>query len=604
MGAGLLIAVLGAAFFWISSLRKANTALRASREDSVKLMNEAIEAHKQTKGAMEELRQSRLDLDRAQRVGQIGSWRLDVQQNVLTWSDENHRIFGVPEGTPLTYEMFLGIVHPEDRQSVDTHWKAGMAGAPYDMEHRILVGETVRWVREKAYLEFDDAGKLLGGFGITQDISERKKGEEALRASERRWAVTLSSIGDAVMATDTKGQITFLNKIAEELTGWSMAEAAGKPVKEVFRIVNEHTRAVVEDPVSKVIQTGMIVGLANHTMLLRRDNSELPIDDSGAPIRDDAGHLLGVVLVFRDVSERRRAEEALLESEQRVRRKLESVLSPEGDLGELELADLIDTATFQNQMENFYALTRIPMSIIDLKGKVLVGAGWQDICTKFHRTHPVTLQNCLDSDINLSSGLSQGEKRLYKCQNGMWDMATPISVDRRHVGNIFTGQFFFDDETIDYEFFRAQARKYGFDETQYLAALDRVPRLSRAAVERGMSFFIQLADTLSRIGFSNVKLARLLAERDRLTDSLRESQLDLERTEQEPGRSRQGANSRPAFCEPGLEGACGATPFVGWRIDDCRAARAQESIQDSSRWLAAVSGSCKNAYGMPCWGDH
>ena len=314
---------------------------------------------------------------------------------------------------------------------------------------------------------------------LEQEMRERRQAEEALRDSERRWAVTLSSIGDAVMATDTKGQITFLNKIAEKLTGWSMAEAAGTPVTEVFRIVNEHTRAVVEDPVSKVIQSGMIVGLANHTVLLRKDNSELPIDDSGAPIWDDAGHLFGVVLVFRDVSERRRAEEAMRESEQRVRRKLESVLSPEGDLGELELADLIDTATFQKIVEDFYALARIPMSILDLKGKVLVGAGWQDICTKFHRSHPVTLQNCLDSDINLSSGLSQGETRLYKCHNGMWDMATPISVAGRHVGNIFTGQFFFDDETIDCEFFRAQARKYGFDEPQYLAALNRVPRLSR-----------------------------------------------------------------------------------------------------------------------------
>jgi PAS domain S-box-containing protein len=364
---------------------------------------------------------------------------------------------------------------------------------------------------------------------LEQEMRERRQAEEALRDSERRWAVTLSSIGDAVMATDTKGQITFLNKIAEKLTGWSMAEAAGTPVTEVFRIVNEHTRAVVEDPVSKVIQSGMIVGLANHTVLLRKDNSELPIDDSGAPIWDDAGHLFGVVLVFRDVSERRRAEETLRESEQRVRLKLESVLSPEGDLGELELADLIDTATFQKIVEDFFALARIPMSILDLKGKVLVGAGWQDICTKFHRAHPVTLQNCLDSDINLSSGLSQGETRLYKCHNGMWDMATPISVAGRHVGNIFTGQFFFDDETIDHEFFCAQARKYGFDEPQYLAALNRVPRLSRAAVERGMSFLVQLADTLSRTGFSNVKLARLLAERDRLTDSLRESQMDLER---------------------------------------------------------------------------
>jgi PAS domain S-box-containing protein len=133
------------------------------------------------KRAEEELRQSREDLNRAQEVGHIGSWRLDVCRDVLTWSDENHRIFGVSKGTPLTYESFLEIVHPDDRQFVDTQWKAGLAGEPYDIEHRISVDGLVKWVREKAYLEFDDGGKLLGGFGITQDITERKAAEEALR---------------------------------------------------------------------------------------------------------------------------------------------------------------------------------------------------------------------------------------------------------------------------------------------------------------------------------------------------------------------------------------------------------------------------------------
>ncbi len=133
------------------------------------------------KRAEEALRRSREDLDHAQTVGQIGSWRLDIDRNVLTWSDENYRIFGVPGGTPLTYETFLGIVHPDDREYVDTRWKAGLCGEPYDIEHRILVDGRVKWVREKAYLEFDDAGGLLGGFGITQDITERKRAEEAFR---------------------------------------------------------------------------------------------------------------------------------------------------------------------------------------------------------------------------------------------------------------------------------------------------------------------------------------------------------------------------------------------------------------------------------------
>jgi len=139
-----------------------------------------ITARKQTE---EELHKGRIDMDRAQEVGQIGSWRLDIRRNVLTWSVENHRIFGVTKGTPLTYEAFLAIVHPDDRQYVDAQWNAGLAGEPYDIEHRIVVNGQVRWVREKAYLEFDDTGELLGGFGITQDITERKQLEEELRRS-------------------------------------------------------------------------------------------------------------------------------------------------------------------------------------------------------------------------------------------------------------------------------------------------------------------------------------------------------------------------------------------------------------------------------------
>src|SRR5262245_58992805 len=124
------------------------------------------------------------------------------------------------------------------------------------------------------------------------------------------FTVALSSIGDAVIAADVHGRVTFINPVAESLTGWERHEAEGRPVEEVFRIVSEETLASVENPAVRAIREGAIFGLANHTLLLAKDGRQISIDDSGAPIRSQSGEVIGAVLVFRDVSERRRSEEA------------------------------------------------------------------------------------------------------------------------------------------------------------------------------------------------------------------------------------------------------------------------------------------------------
>lgn len=135
----------------------------------------------------------------------------------------------------------------------------------------------------------------------TETVQQLRRQIEALE-------VTLRSIGDAVIATDVQGRVTFLNPVAERLTGWSAADARNQPFETIFRIVNEHTALPVENPVSKVLQTGGIVGLANHTVLITRDGRRVPIDDSGAPVRLAGGDLIGIIVVFRDVTDRKRAE--------------------------------------------------------------------------------------------------------------------------------------------------------------------------------------------------------------------------------------------------------------------------------------------------------
>lgn len=138
------------------------------------------------RNAEEALRISQDDLNRAQAVAKTGSWRLDVRHNALYWSAETYRIFGIPPGSSLNYGAFLSAVHPDDRDAVDRAWQASRAGEPYDIEHRAIVDGQIKWLREKAELELGESGEFISGFGTTQDITESKLAEEALREADRR----------------------------------------------------------------------------------------------------------------------------------------------------------------------------------------------------------------------------------------------------------------------------------------------------------------------------------------------------------------------------------------------------------------------------------
>lgn len=145
-------------------------------------------------------------------------------------------------------------------------------------------------------------------------------------AQQREWfRIALTSIGDAIIATDTAGCVTFLNPVAEALTGWSLVAAQGQPLTQVFHIINEATRQATANPVAKVLASGAIAGLANHTLLIARDGREIPIDDSAAPIRDAHGNLLGVVLVFRDITERRRSEHEIAQLNRQLTERVQEL---------------------------------------------------------------------------------------------------------------------------------------------------------------------------------------------------------------------------------------------------------------------------------------
>ena len=132
------------------------------------------------------------------------------------------------------------------------------------------------------------------------------------------------------------------------------------------------------------------------------------------------------------------------------------------------LYEVLNIKSFQSLMESFSELTSICSAILDLDGNVLLASGWQDICTKFHRKHPETNKNCIESDLYLTKNVKKGTSLLYKCKNNMWDIVAPIYQNDIHIANLFLGQFIFDDEKLDIDCFCKQAEKYGFNKKKYI----------------------------------------------------------------------------------------------------------------------------------------
>jgi PAS domain S-box-containing protein len=228
---------------------------------------------------------------------------------ITSWNRAAHTIFGYSEQEAVGQNV--SILLPPDRQDEEPRIMARLSNG-----ERIEHYESVRRRKDGQLVDVsltvsairDPQGAIVGASKISRDITAQKRAEEELRTSEAWYRVTLSSIGDAVIATDARGRVTFMNTRAEELTGWAQSEAVGKLLPETFDIVNEVTRKKVENPVDKVLEHGGVVGLANHTVLRHRRGLEFAIDDSAAPIRNTLQQLMGVVLVFHDVTEARKAE--------------------------------------------------------------------------------------------------------------------------------------------------------------------------------------------------------------------------------------------------------------------------------------------------------
>lgn len=255
------------------------------------------------------LRQKQQDLELAQDVGKIGNWRLSLQDHQLHWSAEIHVIFGIPQGTPLTYESFLACVHPDDLAYVDRKWQAALQGELYDIEHRIIVAEQVKWVREKAILEFDRQGQLLGGFGVAQDITQQKQRERLEQESQQRFASIIKSALDGIITIDAQQRILQFNPSAEKIFGYSAAAMIGESLDRLIpmRFHESHAAQV------RTLDASATYGYKSGELLCvtgrRASGEEFPLETS------ISSHTLNGVKLFtailRDVSERIQTQQQL-----------------------------------------------------------------------------------------------------------------------------------------------------------------------------------------------------------------------------------------------------------------------------------------------------
>lgn len=248
------------------------------------------------------------NLKEAQSIAHIGCWKLDIRKNDLWWSEETYGMFGIHQGDPMKYEKFLAAVHPDDKENVDRSWQAALAGRPYDVEHRIIVGGEIRWVREKATIRFNEKLEPLAGIGIVQDITERRNMEEALRERERKYREIFNATTDAIFLHEIPGgRILDVNDSMLRMYGYdSKEEALACAVGDLSSGESPYT----QEEAGKHIRQAIEAGPQTFEWHARKRNGDLFWVEVSLYYSSVAGESR-VLAAVRDITDRKLAEEEL-----------------------------------------------------------------------------------------------------------------------------------------------------------------------------------------------------------------------------------------------------------------------------------------------------
>lgn len=279
----------------------------------------AYDREERHREAQEAIRQSNERYEFIAQATNDALWDWNPETYEIWWGSGITAFFGWPREHSMSHCDWKAMhTHPEEASRVRESLLAAIAGTDteWKCEYRFRHHDgSYRFIYDRALLIRNREGKVTRIVGAMSDVTEQKQIFEQLRVSEARWATTLQSIGDAVISTDLSGRIEFMNAFAEKLTGWTLEEAKGRELSQVFHIVEEGSLQPIESPAEKVIRLGTVVGLTEHMLLIRRDGQQIPLEDSAAPIRDQNHVITGVVIVFHDTIAKRRSEKLLRDSD-------------------------------------------------------------------------------------------------------------------------------------------------------------------------------------------------------------------------------------------------------------------------------------------------
>lgn len=366
----------------------------------------------QRKQAEVALIESEANLERAQSIAHIGSWKLDLRTSQLDWSAETHRIFGVAVGTPLTLEGFLNCVHPDDREAVGTAWEVAIGGAPYDIEHRIQVGDTIKWVREQAEIRLNTEGQPIIGFGSVQDVTETKQAELALRRSEARSRSILRAapVGIGVLVQRVFQEV---NEAMTRMTGYRAEELIGQSSRMLYPTQADF-ELVGTDKYQQIREFGYG---SVETRWRCKDGRIIDIALSSSPIV--ANDLVqGITFTAQDITTTKQAEQARLthESSQRdalvrevhhrIKNNLQGVIGllRQHITGNPDIQPVLEAAIAQvNTIAVIHGLqSRLPQQELRLRELLLEVSNAAAAMALV--THPPAIKDTQSGDVWLDSG--------------------------------------------------------------------------------------------------------------------------------------------------------------------------------------------------------